>query len=29
MCDLLEKEPTSFEEAFQMKEWADAMTEEY
>jgi hypothetical protein len=29
MCDLLEKEPTIFEEAFQMKEWADAMTEEY
>jgi hypothetical protein len=27
MCDLLEKEPTSFEEAFQMKEWVDAMTE--
>ena len=29
MCDLLEKEPTCFEEAIQMKEWADAMTEEY
>jgi hypothetical protein len=29
MCDLLEKEPTFFEEAIQMKEWADAMTEEY
>jgi hypothetical protein len=29
MCDLLEKEPTYFEEAIQKKEWADAMTEEY
>jgi hypothetical protein len=29
MCDLLEKEPTFFEEAIQKKEWADAMTEEY
>jgi hypothetical protein len=29
MCDLLEKEPTCFEEAIQKKEWADAMTEEY
>jgi hypothetical protein len=29
MCDLLENEPTNFEEAFQMKEWVDAMTEEY
>jgi hypothetical protein len=29
MCDLLEKEPTIFEEAFQMKEWAYSMTEEY
>jgi hypothetical protein len=29
MCDLLEKEPTYFEESIQMKEWADAMTEEY
>jgi hypothetical protein len=26
MCDLLEKEPTYFEEAIQKKEWADAMT---
>jgi hypothetical protein len=26
MCDLLEKEPTWFEEAIQKKEWADAMT---
>jgi hypothetical protein len=29
MCDLLEKEPTFFEEAIQKKEWADSMTEEY
>jgi hypothetical protein len=29
MCDLLEEEPRSFEEAIQRKEWADAMTEEY
>jgi hypothetical protein len=29
MCDILEKEPTFFEEAIQMKEWEDAMIEEY
>jgi hypothetical protein len=29
MCDLLEEEPTFFEEAIQRKEWADAMTKEY
>jgi hypothetical protein len=29
MCDLIEKEPTFFEEAIQKKEWADAMIEEY
>jgi transposase InsO family protein len=29
MCDLLEEEPTYFEEAIQRKEWADVMTEEY
>jgi hypothetical protein len=29
MCDLLEEEPTCFEEAIQRKECADAMTEEY
>jgi hypothetical protein len=29
MCDLLENEPTYFEEAIQKKEWVDAMTEEY
>ena len=28
-CDLIEKEPTCFEEAIQKKEWADVMTEEY
>jgi hypothetical protein len=29
MCDLLEEEPTYFEEAIQRKEWEDAMIEEY
>jgi hypothetical protein len=29
MCDLLQKEPTYFEEAIQKKEWENAMTEEY
>jgi hypothetical protein len=29
MCDLLEEEPTCFEESIQRKEWANAMTEEY
>jgi hypothetical protein len=29
MCDLIENEPTCFEEAIQKKEWVDAMTEEY
>jgi hypothetical protein len=29
MCDLLDEEPTCFEEAIQKKEWADARTEEY
>jgi hypothetical protein len=29
MCDLIEKEPTCFEEAIQNKEWAYTMTEEY
>jgi hypothetical protein len=29
MCDLLEKEPTCFEQAIQKKEWANAMTEEH
>ena len=29
MCDLVEKEPTNYEEAVQKKEWVEAMTEEY
>jgi hypothetical protein len=29
MYDLIEKEPTCFEEAIQKKEWADVVTEEY
>jgi hypothetical protein len=29
MCNLLDEEPTCFEEANQKKEWEDAMTEEY
>jgi hypothetical protein len=29
MCDLIENEPTFFEEDVQKKEWTDAMTEEY
>ena len=29
MRNLLDEEPTCFEEAIQKKEWADAMTEEY
>jgi hypothetical protein len=29
MCDLVEKEPTCFEEVIQKKEWMDAMIEEY
>jgi hypothetical protein len=29
MCNLLDEEPTCFEEAIQKKEWANAMTEEY
>jgi transposase InsO family protein len=29
MCDLVNKEPSCFEEAAQNKEWMDAMTEEY
>jgi hypothetical protein len=29
MCDLLEEEPTCFEEDIQRKEWEDAMTEGY
>ena len=29
MCDLLEEDPTFFEEAIQRKEWEDSMTKEY
>jgi hypothetical protein len=29
MCDLLEKEPTRFEESIQKKEWANVITKEY
>jgi hypothetical protein len=29
MCDLIEKEPTCFEEPIQKKEWVDSMKEEY
>jgi hypothetical protein len=29
MYNLLDEEPTCFEEAIQKKEWEDAMTEEY
>ena len=28
MCDLIDKEPTCFEEATKQKEWVDAMIEE-
>ena len=29
MCDIIDKEPTCFEEATKQKEWVDAMVEEY
>ena len=29
MCDLVDKEPTCFEEVIKYKEWDDAMVEEY
>ena len=29
MCDLVDKEPTCFEEAIKLKEWVDAMVKEY
>ena len=29
MCDLVDQEPTSYEESAQKKEWVEAMTEEY
>ena len=29
MCDLVDKEPTYFEEEIKQKEWDDAMVDEY
>ena len=29
MCDLVDQEPTNYEEAIQKKEWVEAMTEEH
>ena len=29
MCNLLDQEPTNYEEVVQKKEWVEAMTEEY
>ena len=29
MCELVEQEPTNYEEAVQKQEWVEAMTEEY
>ena len=29
MCDLVDQEPTNYEEATQKKEWVEAMTKEY
>ena len=29
MCDLVDKDPTCFEEAIKQKEWVDAMVDEY
>ena len=29
MCDLVDQEPTGFEEVVQKKEWVEAMMEEY
>ena len=29
MCDLVDQEPTNYEEAIQKKEWKEAMTKEY
>ena len=29
MCDLVDQEPTNYEEAVQKKEWVEEMTEEY
>ena len=29
MCDIVDQEPTSYEEAIQKKEWVETMMEEY
>ena len=29
MCDLVDQEPTNYEQAAQKKEWVEAMTKEY
>ena len=29
MCDLVDQEPTNYEEAVQKKEWKESMTKEY
>ena len=29
MCDLVDKEPTCFEETIEQNEWVDVMVEEY
>ena len=29
MCELVDQEPTSYEEAVQKKEWVEEMTKEY
>ena len=29
MCDLVDQEPTNYEEVVHKKEWKEAMTEEY
>ena len=29
MCDLVDQEPTNYEESVQKKEWVEAMTKEY
>ena len=29
MCDLVDQEPTNYEEAVQKKEWEEVMTQEY
>ena len=29
LCDIIDKEPSNYEEVVEKKEWKDAMTEEY